>query len=270
MTAPDPGDAAERPASPNPWHALSIPPRAIREGFFWEWMTQLMLEGKDAMGQLGVPTESNPLSFLEVLRPSLERRQPLLARFLTRIAYRALKATYRPGRPPKLRRPQRAVLQSLRYSLELVWWLTWLGNAAPSCLAGLAVLLAGRKRPALAEEWSAHLAGDSGHDPVTWRKFGESVGFVAAAVRYRLADAADLAWRLADALLGSRTLSNLFVWGPVIVMLFAIVHHDGRFGLVADIQDPVALGAFLYVVIKTGRWWRGVKPPEPGARRARE
>jgi len=76
--------------------------------------------------------------------------------------------------------------------------------------------------------------------------------------------------RPADAVLGSRTLSNLFVWGPVIVMLVAIVHHDGRFGLVADDQDPVALGAFLYGVIRTGRWWRGVKPPEPKARRARE
>lgn len=71
-------------------------------------------------------------------------------------------------------------------------------------------------------------------------------------------------------MLRSRPLSNLLVWGPVIAVLAAIVHHDGRFGLVADDQDPVALGAFLYVVIKTGRWWRGVKPPEPKARRARE
>jgi hypothetical protein len=162
------------------------------------------------------------------------------------------------------------VFQSLRYSLELVWWLTWLGNAAPSCLTALAVLLAGRKRSALADEWSAHLAGESGHDPDTWRKVRQALGFVASAVKFRLADAADLAWRPADAVLGSRTLSNLFVWGPVVVVLVAIVHHDGRFGLVADVQDPVALGAFLYGVIKTGRWWRGVKPPEPKARRSRE
>jgi hypothetical protein len=53
-------------------------------------------------------------------------------------------------------------------------------------------------------------------------------------------------------------------------MLVAIVRHDGRFGLVADIQDPAALGAFLYGVIRTGRWWRGVKPPEPKPRRAKE
>ena len=58
--------------------------------------------------------------------------------------------------------------------------------------------------------------------------------------------------------------------GPVAVVLVAIVRHDGRFGLVADVQDPVALGAFLYGVIRTGRWWRGVKPLEPKARRSRE
>jgi hypothetical protein len=53
-------------------------------------------------------------------------------------------------------------------------------------------------------------------------------------------------------------------------MLFAIVHQDGRFGLVADIPDPAALGAFLYGVIRTGRWWRGIKPPPPKPRRAQE
>ena len=137
-------------------------------------------------------------------------------------------------------------------------------------LTSLAALLAGRKRPALRDEWLAHLAGESGHDPVAWPKVRQALGFVASGIRFRLCDAACLAWRPADAVLGSRTLSNLFVWGPVIATIVAIVHHDGRFGLVADDQDPVALGAFLYVVIKTGRWWRGVKPPEPKARRAKE
>jgi len=137
-------------------------------------------------------------------------------------------------------------------------------------LTDLAAWLAGPKRLALRDEWRAHLAGEGGHDPITRRKVWNALGFVVSAIRFRLADAADLAWRPADAVLGSRTLSNLFVWGPVIATLVAIVRHDGRFGLVADDQDPVALGAFLYVVIKTGRWWRGVKPPEPRARRTRE
>jgi hypothetical protein len=34
----------------------------------------------------------------------------------------------------------------------------------------------------------------------------------------------------------------------------------------ADDQDLPALGALLYGVIRTGRWWRWVKPPEPKAR----
>lgn len=115
-------------------------------------------------------------------------------------------------------------------------------------------------------EWQGHLLGS-----LTQRQeISAARSFVLAAVRYRLQDAADQAWRPVDAVLRSRALSNLFVWGPVIVVLAAIYRHDGRFGLVADIQDPVALGVFLYGVIRTGRWWRGVKPPEPEARRAKD
>ena len=137
-------------------------------------------------------------------------------------------------------------------------------------LTWLAVLLAGHKRSAMADEWRAHLAGWPGAELSRRDQVHAARGFIWAAVRYRLEDAADLAWRPVDAVLGSRTLSNLFVGGPVTLVLVAIVRHDGRFGLVADIQDPAALGAFLYGVIRTGRWWRGVKPPEPKARRARE
>ena len=71
-------------------------------------------------------------------------------------------------------------------------------------------------------------------------------------------------------MLGSRTLSNLFAGGPSVVMPFAIVRHDGRSGPVADIQDASELGAILCLVIRTGRWWHGVKPPELKARRGRE
>jgi hypothetical protein len=137
-------------------------------------------------------------------------------------------------------------------------------------LAGVAAWLAGRKRLALRDEWRAHLAGESGRDSVAWRNIRQALGCVAAAVQLRLGDAADLAWRPADAVLGSRTLSNLFVGGPVIVVLFAIVHHDGRFGLVTDIQDAGELGVFLYGVVRLGRWWRQIKQPEPKPRRAKE
>ena len=53
-------------------------------------------------------------------------------------------------------------------------------------------------------------------------------------------------------------------------MHFAILRHDGRSGLVAGIRDASKLGAIGYLVIRTGRGWRGAKPPEPSARRATE
>lgn len=139
-----------------------------------------------------------------------------------------------------------------------------------SSLTDLAALLAGSRRPVLRAEWHAHLAGESGHDPVTWRKVRQALGFVVAAIQLRLADAAGLAWRPADAVLRSRTLSNLFVWGPVIVAAVAIVRREGRYGLVVGDQQLAELGGSLYLAIRVGRWWRNVKPPEPKARRARE
>ena len=92
--------------------------------------------------------------------------------------------------------------------------LTRLGNSTPSRLTGVAVWLVGRKRLALADEWRAHLAGDTGHDPVTCRKSREASGFVVCAVKLRLADITDAAWVPVDAVLKSRTLSNLLVLRP--------------------------------------------------------
>jgi hypothetical protein len=102
-----------------------------------------------------------------------------------------------------------------------------------------------------AAEWHSHLAGESGHDPVTWPKVRQALGFVASAIQLRISDAADVAGRPVDAVLGSRTLSNVFVLGPVVVVLITIVRHDGRFGLIADDQDIAELGAFLYAVIRS-------------------
>lgn len=164
---------------------------------------------------------------------------------------------------------RRLAATPLLASLFALW--TQLSGRSPEWLTGIAVFLAGQKRKKkLAEEWRAHLSGGPDRRLSPARQVRHALGFVWSAICYRRQAVADQAWRPADAVLGSRTMSNLFVGGPVIVVLFAIVHHDGRFGLVADIQDPAALGAFLYGVIRTGRWWRGVKPPEPKARRARD
>ena len=135
-------------------------------------------------------------------------------------------------------------------------------------LTALAALLAGRRRPALRAEWRAHLAGESGHDPVTWPKLKEALGFVASAIQYRLADVADAAWTPVDAILRSRKLSNLLVFGPTATVALYILRHLGTIGVLMSAEGISAIGGGLYGLVRAGRWWRNVKPPELKARRA--
>jgi hypothetical protein len=172
----------------------------------------------------------------------------------------------------------RAWLLTLPSEAPLRWHTRWLcftldARAVPQQASLLcfriAVLVVGQKRQEVREEWHSHLNPRAGCR-LSHRERLDACGFLWAAACYRFEDAADLAWRPVDAVLGSRTLSNLFVCSPVIAMLVAIVRHDGWFGLVADVQDPAALGVFLYGVVRTGRWWRGIRLPEPKRRRIQE
>ena len=129
-------------------------------------------------------------------------------------------------------------------------------------LTGAAVLIAGKKRGAVAGEWRSHLSGWTGHGLAREDQLRAAWGFLWSAVRYRLRDAADLAWRPADAVLRSRTLSNLVVVIPVLVVVLAVLRHDGQYGLVTNDQNIIGLGCGIYGVIRTGRWWRRVKPPK--------
>ena len=58
-------------------------------------------------------------------------------------------------------------------------------------------------------------------------------------MRYRAQGAADLAWRSADAVLRSRTKSNLSVWLAVLGIVLAVAHHDGWYGLAANAQNLI-------------------------------
>jgi hypothetical protein len=82
-------------------------------------------------------------------------------------------------------------------------------------------------------------------------------------VRYRLGDAADLAWKPAERVLRSRTLSNLFVLIPTTGMAVFILMHDGTLGVMLGMESIVATGGALYGLVRVGRWWRDVKPPDP-------
>ena len=150
------------------------------------------------------------------------------------------------------------------------WSLAWLSASSARSLTALAVQLAGRKRTGLCDEWRAHLAGESGYDPVTWRKLKEAVGFVVSATKCRCRDTVDASWRPVDAMLKSRTLSNLAVSIPTAMAAAFILRREGTLGLLMSAEGISAIGGSLYALVRVGRWWRDVRPPEPRARRAKE
>jgi hypothetical protein len=143
-------------------------------------------------------------------------------------------------------------------------------GASTSKIADLAAILAGRRRPGLREEWRAHLAGEAGHELSVWRKVGAALGFLVAAARYRLQDATDLAWVLADAILKSRVLSNLVMWTPTAAAIVILFDQGGIDEVLADAESIVAIGGALYGSIRICRWWRGVKPQDPKVRNVNE
>jgi hypothetical protein len=147
------------------------------------------------------------------------------------------------------------------------WTSAWFSAFSARGLTDLAVFLAGRKRQALRGEWHAHLGGESGHDPVTWQKVGDACGFVYAAAQCRLGDVAEAAWTPADTILKSRKLSNLLVFGPTVAAAVFILRHHGALGVLTSAESIIAIGGCLYTLVRVGRWWRDVKPPEPKARR---
>lgn len=135
-------------------------------------------------------------------------------------------------------------------------------------LTGLAAFLAGREGAALRDEWRAHLAGESGHDPVTWAKIREAAGFVVAGLRDRGQDLADAAWRPVDAVLRSRFLSGLFVVLPTIVDAATVLQYRGPVQVLISFSSIFGAGVALGLAVKTGRKYRDVQPPGRKPRRA--
>jgi hypothetical protein len=137
-------------------------------------------------------------------------------------------------------------------------------------LTRIAAVLAGRSGPVLLEESDAHLAGGSGHDPLSWAKAKEAAGFVVAGARYRGQEWADVAWKPVDAALRSRPLSNLVIAIPTIVVAFEVLTQKGTMTLLTTLGSIFGTSSFLTGMIKAGREYRGVKPPSPKAHQASE
>jgi hypothetical protein len=139
------------------------------------------------------------------------------------------------------------------------------GDDAAQKITGLAARLAGRRRPDVLEEWRAHLAEEMADRRGSGSR--AAAGFLVAAIRYRLSDAADAAWRPAEAILRSRTLSNLLVIAPTAAAAALIAREKGMLGVLTSAENVSAIAGGLYGLVRLGRWWRNVKPAEPKARR---
>jgi hypothetical protein len=140
---------------------------------------------------------------------------------------------------------------------------------SPRSLTRVAVILAGQKRSAVGEEWRRHLLGESDHGLIQREQIRAARGFVWAAVRYRLQDAIDQAWRPVDAVLRSRTWSNLFVLIPSAMVSLFILRNEGTLGVLKSAESITAIGGIFYGLIRVGRSWRDAKPPEPKVRRVK-
>lgn len=153
--------------------------------------------------------------------------------------------------------------------LERFLWHSSPDRAAWPALAleRLAVLIAGSSRACLRAEWRDHLSGEDGRGLPAGQQARAAAGFVVAAVRYRLQDAADAAWRPVDAVLASRAWSGAVVWLPAFAAVTIVVCRDGVYGVVANFENLASLTGSLFLAIRGGRKWRAVKPPERKPRR---
>ncbi|MES9524997.1 hypothetical protein [Streptomyces capoamus] len=140
------------------------------------------------------------------------------------------------------------------------------GGAARAA-TGIAVRIAGRRRQHLHMEWAAMLSG-SPEEGITFspgRQLVLALGFLLAASRMRVRDAARPAWRPVDWLLRAPSRTNAFITAVVGAQLIYIVGDHGLPALVAEVWEPCgAAGASLFVLARWLRRVRGIElaPPE--------
>jgi hypothetical protein len=129
----------------------------------------------------------------------------------------------------------------------------WHARVSPQKLTGLAVFIAGPKRPDVGCEWRSHLSGETGAGLSADRQVCEAAGFVLAAIHYRLQDAADLAWRPVDTVLDSRTLSNLVVLIVTLATVMIFIRQGRLYELADNLGSVAVVWAAAFGLIHYGR-----------------
>ena len=137
-------------------------------------------------------------------------------------------------------------------------------NGCVRGLTGFAGGLAGSRHAHLREAWAADLFGDpeTGQLPSASRRLRLAAGFVAAALRCRLDDAAGLAWRPVDAVMSSWHGSNLAMLMPVTIAAGLVLTREGFYGLINDADNLGVIAAAPYAAIKGLRKYRQIDTPK--------
>jgi hypothetical protein len=80
--------------------------------------------------------------------------------------------------------------------------------------------------------------------------------------RRRLRHLAGLAWTPAEAVLAARDLSNLVAVVVTLGVAVPCAYQGGLDGVIVNLPGLAVAWAATYGLIRLGRWWRGVYPPE--------
>jgi hypothetical protein len=97
----------------------------------------------------------------------------------------------------------------------------------------------------------------------------EAAGFILAAIRFRLPDAANLVRWPVDAVLTSRGLSNMVVLLATLATVVIFTCQGGLYELADNWVNVSTVWVAVFGLIHYGKKWHDVKPPERKPRRAK-
>jgi hypothetical protein len=81
-------------------------------------------------------------------------------------------------------------------------------------------------------------------------------------LRRRFRRGAELAWSPVDAVLAARDLSNLVVMAATFAVAILCARNGGPTAVIMNLPVLAVVWGAAYGLIRLGRWWRGVRPPE--------
>lgn len=81
-------------------------------------------------------------------------------------------------------------------------------------------------------------------------------------LRRRFRHGVELAWSPVDAVLAARDLSNLVVMAATLAAAVPCARDGSLTAVITNLPALAVVWGAAYGLIRLGRWWRGVRPPE--------